>query len=156
MDDIVKSDLLPVVQSKDVVDYWLRAAMSTEQMLSEALHESCGDPIELSRRLKSVQTYVSIRKSIGDMVEKASVDDGGGWDPFADTLDERLDNLEAKTDFVERTSAPQLESAVELYKAGLSYNEIIDQTGLSRRRVVKAVRKSGYQRKRNKKVALSQ
>jgi len=156
MDDIVKSDLLPVVQSKDVVDYWLRAAMSTEQMLSEALHESCGDPIELSRRLKSVQTYVSIRKSIGDMVEKASVDDGGGWDPFADTLDERLDNLEAKTDFVERTSAPQIESAVELYKAGLSYNEIIDQTGLSRRRVEKAVRKSGYQRKRNKKVALSQ
>ena len=156
MSDIVKSDLLPIVQSKDVVDYWLRAAMATEQMLTKAMDESDGDPIELSRRLKSVQTYVSVRKSIGDMVEKASVDDGGAWDPFADKLDERLDNLEAKTDFVESVNAPQLESAVELYKAGLTYNEIIDQTGLSRRRVEKAVRQSGCKRKKNKKVALSQ
>ena len=156
MSNIVKSDLLPVVQSKDVVDYWLRAAVATEQLLSEAMQESCGDPIDLSRRLKSVQTYVSIRKSIGEMVEKASVDDGGGWDPFADTLDDRLDNLEAKSTFMDSTSAPQLESAIELYKAGLSYNEIIDRTGLSRRKVEKAIRKSGYRRKRNKKVALSQ
>ena len=99
---------------------------------------------------------MSIRKSIGEMVEKASVDDGGGWDPFADTLDDRLDNLEAKSTFMDSTSAPQLESAIELYKAGLSYNEIIDRTGLSRRKVEKAIRKSGYRRKRNKKVALSQ
>tara|TARA_Y100001970_G_scaffold6337_1_gene7230 strand:+ start:2298 stop:2762 length:465 start_codon:yes stop_codon:yes gene_type:complete len=154
MSDIVKSDLLPVVQSKDVVDYWLRSAMATEQMLAQVMSECSDDPIELSRRLKAVQTYVSVRKSIGDMVEKASVDDGGSWDPFADNLDNRLDNLEAKSDFIDRTSAPQLESAVELYKSGMSYNEIIDKTGLSRRRVEKAVRQSGHQRKRDKKVAV--
>jgi len=154
MSDIVKSDLLPVVQSKDVVDYWLRSAMATEQMLSQVMSECSDDPIELSRRLKAVQTYVSVRKSIGDMVEKASVDDKGSWDPFSDNLDNRLDNLEAKSDFIDRTSAPQLESAVELYKSGMSYNEIIDKTGLSRRRVEKAVRQSGHQRKRDKKVAV--
>tara|TARA_R100001594_G_scaffold138923_1_gene182874 strand:+ start:393 stop:836 length:444 start_codon:yes stop_codon:yes gene_type:complete len=147
MSDVVKSDLLPIVQSKDVVDYWLRSAMATEQMLSRALSDSDGDPIELSRRLKTVQTYVSVRKSIGEMVEKASVDDGGAWDPFEDNLDERLDNLEAKSSFVDRTSAPQMESAVELYKAGLSYNEIIDKTGLSRRHVEKAIKRSGCKRR---------
>ena len=154
MSNIVKSDLLPVVQSKDVVDYWLRAAVATEQLLAKAMDESEGDPVEVSRRLKTVQTYVSVRKSIGDMVEKASVDDGGSWDPFADTLDERLDNLEAKSSFMDRTSAPQIESAVELYKAGLSYNEIIDKTGLTRRKIEKAVRQSGHRRKREKKVAV--
>mgnify|MGYP003131824167 CR=1 FL=1 len=147
MSDVVKSDLLPIVQSKDVVDYWLRSAMATEQMLSRALSDSDGDPIELSRRLKTVQTYVSVRKSIGEMVEKASVDDGGAWDPFEDNLDERLDKLEAKSSFVDRTSAPQMESAVELYKAGLSYNEIIDKTGLSRRHVEKAIKRSGCKRR---------
>ena len=55
---------------------------------------------------------------------------------------------------MDRTSAPQIESAVELYKAGLSYNEIIDKTGLTRRKIEKAVRQSGHRRKREKKVAV--
>tara|TARA_Y100001970_G_scaffold35705_1_gene44125 strand:+ start:1223 stop:1711 length:489 start_codon:yes stop_codon:yes gene_type:complete len=141
------TSLLQLVEKSDVADYWLKAAVSTECLVARAFDESAGDLAELHRNLRAVQTYVSVRKSIGEMVEKSSTfSTDSSWDPFApDVLDKQLDVSAARAEF---DASASTDAAVELYKAGLSYNDIIDKTGLSRRQVEKAVKKSGIRRKR--------
>ena len=139
--------LLKPVESSDVADYWLKAAVSTEVLIARAFEESGGDLAELHRKLRAVQTYVSVRKSVGEMVEKSSAfATDSVWDPFApDILDKQLDATAAKAEI---ESSASMDAAVELYKAGLSYNDIIDKTGLSRRHITKAVKKAGVRRRR--------
>tara|TARA_R100000315_G_C5221476_1_gene133234 strand:- start:840 stop:1328 length:489 start_codon:yes stop_codon:yes gene_type:complete len=139
--------LLKPVESSDVADYWLKAAVSTEVLVARAFEESDGDLSTLHKKLRAVQTYVSVRKSIGEMVEKSSAfSTDSSWDPFApDVLDQQLDNTAAKAEF---ESSSSLDAAVELYKAGLSYKDIIDKTGLSRRHVEKAIKQAGVRRRR--------
>jgi len=139
--------LLKPVESSDVADYWLKAAVSTEVLIARAFDESEGELELLNKKLRAVQTYVNVRKSIGEMVEKSNAfATDSVWDPFApDVLDKQLDATAAKAEF---QSSASLDAAVELYKAGLSYNNIIDKTGLSRRQVEKAVRKAGVRRRR--------
>ena len=142
-----EQSLIQPVEQSDVAAYWMKAAVSTEALVARAFEESDGDLVSLHKSLRAVQTYVGIRKSIGEMVEKASsFSTDSTWDPFApDALDEKLDISAAKAEF---ESSASLDASVELYKAGLSYKEIIDKTGLSRRQVEKAIKKAGVRRRR--------
>ena len=142
-----EQSLLQPVQQSDVADYWLKAAVSTEVLVARAFEEADGDLASLNKGLRSVQTYVNIRKSIGEMVEKSNAfSTDSSWDPFApDVLDAQLDASAAKGEF---EASASLDTSVELYKAGLSYKEIIDKTGLSRRQVEKAIKKAGVRRRR--------
>tara|TARA_R110002051_G_scaffold268549_3_gene328595 strand:+ start:468 stop:956 length:489 start_codon:yes stop_codon:yes gene_type:complete len=142
-----QQSLLKPVETSDVADYWLKAAVSAELLVARAFEESDGDLSVLNKKLRAVQTYVGVRKSIGEMVEKSNAfSTDSSWDPFApDVLDEQLDTTAAKAEF---ESSASLDASVELYKAGLSYNDIIDKTGLSRRQVEKAVKKAGVRRRR--------
>ena len=142
-----EQSLLQPVEQSDVADYWMKAAVSTEVLVARAFDEADGDLASLHKGLRSVQTYVSIRKSIGEMVEKSSAfSTDSSWDPFApDVLDSQLDVSAAKAEF---ESSASIDASVELYKAGLSYKEIIDKTGLSRRQVEKAIKKAGVRRRR--------
>ena len=141
-----QQSLLKPVEQSDVADYWLKAAVSTEMLIARAFEESEGDLATLHKKLRAVQTYVSVRKSVGEMVEKSSAfSSDSTWDPFApDVLDKQLDATAAKAEF---ESSASLDAAVELYKAGLSYNDIIDKTGLSRRQVEKSIKKAGVRRR---------
>ncbi len=76
MPDMVKSD--------SVSDYYEGAALGSEQMLHWAVANFNEDPRELRAALRSVESYVTVRRKIGEMLEKSA---GGksSFDPWGES-----------------------------------------------------------------------
>ena len=65
-------------------------------------------------------------------------------------MDTRLQVVQAKAEFMSVVGDES--TAIALYQAGLSYNEIVENTGLSKAKVQRLVKRQGIQRIRKKSV----
>ena len=138
----------------DIVAYYSESVHSAHLLLKNAVNGADGDFQILNENLKGVNAFIKAKKDIGGLLEKLVSSRGPevSWDPFSseDNLDDRLQVVHAKAEFTAITNSE--DAAVALYKAGLTYNEISDNTGLGKKDIKSLVRKQGIERQRKKAV----
>ena len=141
-------------QPQDIAAYYQDAAHGAHSLLKNALVNADDDFRLLAEHLKAVNAYIKAREGIGKFMEKVveTRSPEVSWDPFSsqDPLDTRLQVVQAKAEFMSVVGDES--TAIALYQAGLSYNEIVENTGLSKAKVQRLVKRQGIQRIRKKSV----
>ena len=138
---------------QDIASYYQDAAQGAHSLLKNAVMAADDDFIQLSQNLRAVNAYIKAKDGIGRFIEKVvdTQEPALMWDPFAgeSQLDTKLQVVQAKAEFTAVSSSES--AAVALYQAGLSYDEIVEHTGMHKKDLKKLIRGQGAKRKDPKK-----
>tara|TARA_R110002167_G_scaffold45075_4_gene135476 strand:+ start:1659 stop:2141 length:483 start_codon:yes stop_codon:yes gene_type:complete len=138
---------------QDIASYYEDAAQGAHSLLKNAVMVAADDFVELHQNLRAVNAYIKAKDGIGRFMEKVveSQEPEMVWDPFAaeSSLETRLQVVQAKAEFTSVSASES--SAVALYQAGLSYDDIVEHTGMKKKDIQKMVRGKKVKRKNPKK-----
>ena len=138
---------------QDIASYYQDAVQGAHLLLKNAVMVADDDFVQLHQNLRAVNAYIKAKDGIGRFMEKAvdTQEPALLWDPFASEspLDTKLQVVQAKAEFTAISSNES--AAVALYQAGLSYDEIVEHTGMHKKDLRRLVKGQGAKRKNPKK-----
>ena len=138
---------------QDIASYYEDAAQGAHSLLKNAVMVADDDFVQLSQNLRAVNAYIKAKDGIGRFIEKVveTQEPEMVWDPFSgeSQLDTKLQVVQAKAEFTAISSSES--AAVALYQAGLSYDDIVEHTGMHKKDLKKLMRSQGAKRNNPKK-----